>query len=190
MLSLFFYRGTCVNWKATEETKISNWCFVMFLCTSELGDHWVMSWFPPARDNAVAGTNESAFEQWKLEQNTNICLLPYMSHKRMVLLAYTITTIPVVGDRNMMTSSNGNIFRVTGHLCGEFTGPRRIPHTKASDAELWCFLSSALNKRLSKQWWSWWFETLSRPLWRHYNEHCISTYISDILSNQWHIYAW
>ena len=43
----------------------------------------------------------------------------------------------------MMTSSNGNIFRVTGHLCGEFTGPRWIPHTKASDAELWCFLSSA-----------------------------------------------
>ena len=26
-----------------------------------------------------------------------------------------------------MTSSNGNIFRVTGHLCGEFTGPRWIP---------------------------------------------------------------
>ena len=24
----------------------------------------------------------------------------------------------------MMTSSNGNIFRVTGHLCGEYTGPR------------------------------------------------------------------
>ena len=42
----------------------------------------------------------------------------------------------------MMTSSNGNIFRVTGHLCGEFTGPRWIPRTKASDAELWCFLWS------------------------------------------------
>ena len=40
----------------------------------------------------------------------------------------------------MMTSSNGNIFRVTGHLCGEFTGHRWIPGTKASDAELWCFL--------------------------------------------------
>ena len=39
----------------------------------------------------------------------------------------------------MMTSSNGNIFRVTDHLCGEFTGPRWIPRTKASDAELWCF---------------------------------------------------
>ena len=42
----------------------------------------------------------------------------------------------------MMTSSNGNIFRVTGHLYGEFTGPRWIPRTKASDAELWCFLWS------------------------------------------------
>ena len=44
----------------------------------------------------------------------------------------------------MMTSSNGNIFRVTGPLCGEFTGHRWIPHAKGSDAELWCFLWSAL----------------------------------------------
>ena len=29
-----------------------------------------------------------------------------------------------------MTSSNGNIFRVTGPLCGEFTGHRWIPRTK------------------------------------------------------------
>ena len=42
----------------------------------------------------------------------------------------------------MMTSSNGNIFRVTGLLCGEFTCHRWIPRTKASDAELWCFLWS------------------------------------------------
>ena len=27
-------------------------------------------------------------------------------------------------NKIMMTSSNGNIFRVTGHLCGEFTGLR------------------------------------------------------------------
>ena len=38
----------------------------------------------------------------------------------------------------MMTSSNGNIFRVTGHLCGKFTGHWLIPRTKANDAELWC----------------------------------------------------
>ena len=71
----------------------------------------------------------------------------------------------------MMTSSNGNIFRVTGHLCGEFTGPRWIL-TKARDAELWCFLYLRLNKRLRKQSWGWWFETLSRPLLRHRNVLC------------------
>ena len=43
----------------------------------------------------------------------------------------------------MMTSSNGNIFRVTGSLCVEFTGRGWIPLTKASDAELRCFLLSA-----------------------------------------------
>ena len=45
--------------------------------------------------------------------------------------------------RYMMTSSNGNTFPVTGHWCGEFTGLRWIPRTKASDAELWYFLWSA-----------------------------------------------
>ena len=43
---------------------------------------------------------------------------------------------------NMMTPSHGNIFRVTGLLCGEFAGHRWIPLTKASDSELWCFLWS------------------------------------------------
>ena len=40
----------------------------------------------------------------------------------------------------MMTSSNRNIFRVTGHLCGKFIGHQWILRTKTSDAELWCFL--------------------------------------------------
>ena len=35
---------------------------------------------------------------------------------------------------------NGNIFRVTGLLCGKFTGRWWIPRTKASEAELWCAL--------------------------------------------------
>ena len=52
-----------------------------------------------------------------------------------------IESIMLLYSRVMMTSSNGNIFRVTGHLCGEFTGPRWIPHTKAR--ELWCLLWSA-----------------------------------------------
>ena len=59
----------------------------------------------------------------------------------------------------MMTSSNGNIFRVTGPLCGEFTGPGEFPTQRPVTQ----------NKRLSKQTWGWWFETLSWSLWRHCN---------------------
>ena len=68
-----------------------------------------------------------------------------------------------------MTSSTGNSFRVTGHLCGEFTGPRWIPHTKASDAGLWCFFDLRPGKRLSKHSWGWWFETPSHSLCRYRN---------------------
>ena len=45
--------------------------------------------------------------------------------------------------RDIITSSNENIFRVTGPLSEQFTGHRWIPLTKASNAELWCFLWSA-----------------------------------------------
>ena len=68
----------------------------------------------------------------------------------------------------MMTSSNGNIFRVIGPLCGEFTALRWIPLIKASNAEL--------NKRLSKQSWGWWFETPSSSLWRHCNRSAKEMY--------------
>ena len=63
-----------------------------------------------------------------------------------------------------MTSWNGNIFRVTGHLCGEF--PVQRPVTWSFDV----FFDLRLNKRLCKQSWGWWFETPSRPLWRHRND--------------------
>ena len=66
-----------------------------------------------------------------------------------------------------MTSSNGNIFRVTGHLCGEFTGQRWIPRPVTPSFDI--FFNLRLNKRLSKHSWGWWFETPSRPSWRHCN---------------------
>ena len=69
----------------------------------------------------------------------------------------------------MMTSSNRNIFRVTGHLCGEFTGPGEFPAQTPVTRSFDVFFDLRLNKRLSKQWWGWWFETLSHPLWRHRN---------------------
>ena len=68
-----------------------------------------------------------------------------------------------------MTSSNGNIFRVTGPLCGEFTGPGEFPTQRPVTRSFDVFFDLRLNKRLSKQPWGWWFETPAWSLWRHRN---------------------
>ena len=72
-----------------------------------------------------------------------------------------------------MTSSNGNIFRVTVPLCGEFTGPGEFPTQRPLTRSFDVFFDLRLNKLLSKQPWGWWFETSSRPLWLHRNEKCL-----------------
>ena len=74
----------------------------------------------------------------------------------------------------MMTSSNGNIFRVTGPLCGEFTGPGEFPPQRPLTRSFDVFFDLRLNKRLSKQPWGWWFETPSWSLWRYCDDfHCL-----------------
>ena len=61
-------------------------------------------------------------------------------HQRTKIIHVTFSHWPlrdVIVNVYMITSSNGNIIRVTGASWGEFTCHRRIPLTKASDAELW-----------------------------------------------------
>ena len=69
----------------------------------------------------------------------------------------------------MMTSSNGNIFRVTGPLCGEFACHRWMPRTKPVTLCIDVLFDLNLNKRLSKQSGRWEFETSLCSLWRHHN---------------------
>ena len=78
-----------------------------------------------------------------------------------------------------MTSSNGNIFRVNGPLCGEFTGPGEFPAQRPVTRSFDVFFDLRLNKRLSKQSWGWWFETPPWSLWRH----CNGLWFKDILQN-------
>ena len=66
---------------------------------------------------------------------------------------------------------------------GEFQTQR--PVTRSFDG----FFDLRLNKRLSKQCWGWWFETLSCPLWRHCNDYprVISNHDTDCSSHRnWH----
>ena len=71
----------------------------------------------------------------------------------------------------MMTSSNGSISALlaicagNSPITGEF--PSQRPVTWSFDV----LFDLRLNKRLSKQWGSWWLETPSRSSWRHCNVH-------------------
>ena len=70
---------------------------------------------------------------------------------------------------SMMTSWTGNIFRVIGPLCGNLPVTGEFPSERPVMQSFGVFLDLHLNKQFSKQSWGWWFETLSRPLWRHCN---------------------
>ena len=83
---------------------------------------------------------------------------------------------------NMLTSSNGNIFALlaicagNSPVIGEFHAQR--PVTRSFDA----FFDLRLNKQFNKQSWGWWFESLSRSLWRHCNGCVVYLYIlKDII---------
>ena len=82
---------------------------------------------------------------------------------------YTHIIIQHLHNYTMMTSSNGNIFRLTGPLCWEFTGPGEFPAQRPVTRSFDVFIDLRLNKRLNKQPWGWWFETLPLSLWRHCN---------------------
>ena len=49
-------------------------------------------------------------------------------------------------------------------------GNSPVPAQRSVTRSFDVFFNLRLNKRLSKQSWGWWFETLSRPLWRHRND--------------------
>ena len=59
---------------------------------------------------------------------------------------------------------------------GEF--PAQRPVTRSLDV----FFDLHPNKRLSKRWWGWWFETPSCPLWRHRKE---SSRLQPGLTQRW-----
>ena len=92
-----------------------------------------------------------------------------------------------------VTSSNRNIFRVTGPLCGEFTGPGEFPTQWSVTWSFDVFFDLRLNKRLSKQPWSWWFGTPSWSLWRQCNDEptlgcgrfVSFTFLLCLLISQW-----
>ena len=68
--------------------------------------------------------------------------------------------------RHQMEMSSALLVLCAGNspVTGEF--PAQRPVTRSFGV----FFDLRLNKRLSKHSWGWWYETPSRPLWRHCND--------------------
>ena len=82
----------------------------------------------------------------------------------------------------MMTLSNGDIFRVTGPLCGEFTGHRWISHTKGQ----W---HGALMFSLIVAWTKGWVNNRNASdLKRHHTHYDVTVMFSFVVCTgwQWH----
>ena len=127
----------------------------VYLCLAEYVYHHANSkmmfvdFFCDTTDRHKWGENQSLPLSYRICHESSVCSdsVPYYKSTKehyglsqLFFSAYWLHT---------MTSSNGNISRVTGPLWREFTGHRWIPPIKASDAELW-FFYLRLNKRMSK----------------------------------------
>ena len=91
----------------------------------------ITDWYASLFSNSFDMVNFSFYSSILTWLSETCWIVPYTSEPLLCIqLHHYLKSSP---SYYMMTSSNGNIFRVTGHLCGEFTGPRWSPHTKASD---------------------------------------------------------
>ena len=80
-----------------------------------------------------------------------------------------------------MTSSSGNIFRVTGLLCGEFTVTREFPAQRAVTQSCDVFCDLRLKQQLSKQRRRRWLGTQWCSLWRNCNETILTSSLKTIV---------
>ena len=107
------------------------------------------------RDNAAQKTlvNIVNLNQWKLK--LKLQLVEYTTCQYTCTYPFTKEEVSWKRMRgrqskwDIVTSSNGNTFRVTGPLPEESTGHRQIPLTRARDAELY-FLWSAPERMIEQ----------------------------------------
>ena len=148
--------------KKTSEPALRHWPF----CGEFTGDRWIPLTKGQERGNCFQLMTSSC-EQLLAGWSKTI----YLWFKKLgdkIVTGYTL--VYHTWHLYMMTTSNGNIFRVAGTLWGESTGDRWIPSHRPVWWSVDVFFDVRLNKQLSRQLIRWWFETQSRSLWRHCND--------------------
>ena len=100
---------------------------------------------------------------------------PLISHSSEMLLFIKISGISWWRHQMETFSALLAICAENSPVTGEFSAQR--PVTRSCDV----FFNLRLNKWLSKQWWGWWFETPSCPLWRHRNVNSVFSITLSLL---------
>ena len=124
---------------------------------------------------------------WSISRYIRVCIRAWGTHKCTEFMPWANSLTPDFSF-GMMTLSNGNIFRATGPLCGEFTGPGEFPAQRPVTRSFDVSFDLRPNKRLSKQPWGWRLETASWSLWRQYNGASTTLgyiWLSYLISSLW-----
>ena len=160
------------SWVRTDLFVYKIWITLAYT-VSETGPRWSTS--------QIAKTPGSTSIRYRSDTNvSDRYLMALTSPRGCVLFGFlygTMTLLTTSSGDYMMTSSNGNIFRVTDPLCGEFTGPGEFPAQRPVTRSFDVFFDLRLNQRLSKQPWDWWFETPVWSLWPHRNDKFMSIWV-------------
>ena len=99
-----------------------------------------------------------------IQYPVSIIIIVKINYYICIRFVWTVNwVVPITWWRHQMETFSALLAICAGNspVPGEF--PTQRPVTRSFDV----FFDPRLNKRLSKRWWGWWFETISCPLWRH-----------------------
>ena len=154
------------------------WGQVTHICLTTLGHYWFKYWlvaWPVTSHylnqcwNIVNWTRRNRLK-WNPNRNSHSFIQENVSENVVWETPAILYLPPCVNWSSVQYSrfylANGSIsprFAGNSPVTGEFHSQRLV--TRSFDV----FSDLRLNKRFNKQCWSWWFETASHPLWRHWN---------------------
>ena len=121
----------------------------------------VLSVFPDSKDYRIADTSVS--DRYLIDVDPRIFVIWVNTALDIEVAAYMLMMFS--WWRHQMEAFSALLAICAGNspVTGEF--PAQRPVMRSFDV----LFDLRLNERLSKQSWGWWFETPSRPLWRHSN---------------------
>ena len=146
------FKKDMVTYKLSGDFPFLNWCECKWVNMTDIADHQNISWIKQFSFGIISCC--SSIMKVQLQFKWNSPCGPQCTNSFITWWRHQMET-----------------FSALLALCaGNSPVPVNFPHKgQWRRALMGVFFDLRLNKRLSKQSWVWWFETLPRPLWRHSN---------------------